>query len=89
MFEEFTNASCGPCASQNPAFDALLSANASKCTSIKYHTNWPGVDPMNAQNPTDVGTRVTYYNVTGVPYAVMDGSPITGSNYLGAPANLT
>jgi hypothetical protein len=28
MFEEFTNASCGPCASQNPAFDALLSANA-------------------------------------------------------------
>ena len=89
MFEEFTNASCGPCASQNPAFDALLSANASKCTSIKYHTNWPGVDPMNAQNPTDVGARVTYYNVTGVPHAVMDGSPIPGSNYLGAPANLT
>lgn len=89
MFEEFTQASCGPCASQNPAFDALLNANVSKCTSIKYHTSWPGVDPMNAQNPTDVGARVTYYNVTGVPYAAMDGSPITGSNYLGAPANLT
>lgn len=89
MFEEFTQASCGPCAQQNPAFDALLTANASKCTSIKYHTSWPGVDPMNAQNPTDVATRVTYYNVTGVPYALMDGSPITGSNYLGAPANLT
>jgi hypothetical protein len=89
MFEEFTQASCGPCAQQNPAFDALLTANPSKCTSIKYHTDWPGVDPMNAQNPTDVGARVTYYNVTGVPYAVMDGSPITGSNYLGAPANLT
>ena len=36
MFEEFTQASCGPCAQQNPAFDALLQANASKCTSIKY-----------------------------------------------------
>src|ERR1035437_2179900 len=88
MFEEFTNASCGPCASQNPAFDALLNSNTSKCTSIKYHTNWPGVDPMNAQNPTDAGARVTYYQVTGVPYACMDGSPITGSNYVGAPANL-
>lgn len=89
MIEEFTNASCNPCASQNPAFDALLTANASKCTSIKYHTNWPGVDPMNAQNPAEVGTRVSYYQVTGVPYAVMDGSPITGPNYVGAPANLT
>jgi hypothetical protein len=89
MIEEFTNASCGPCASQNPAFDALLTANATKCTSIKHHTNWPGVDPMNAHNPTDAGTRVAYYQVTGVPYAVMDGTPIAGSNYMGAPANLT
>jgi hypothetical protein len=89
MFEEFTQASCGPCAQQNPAFDALLTTNASKCTSIKYHTDWPGVDPMNAQNPTDVATRVTYYTVTGVPYALMDGSPVTGPNYVGAPANLT
>ncbi len=89
MIEEFTNASCNPCAAQNPAFDALLAANASKCTSIKYHTNWPGVDPMNAQNPVDAAARVSYYQVNGVPYACMDGSPITGSNYVGAPANLT
>jgi hypothetical protein len=74
MFEEFTQASCGPCASYNPAFDALLVANATKCTSIKYHTNWPGVDPMNAQNPTEVASRVAYYNCTYVPYAVMDGT---------------
>ena len=89
LFEEFTNASCSPCASQNPAFDALLNADSTKCTSIKYHTNWPGVDPMNAQNPSDVATRVGYYGVTGVPYAVMDGFPQSGPNYLGAPANVT
>ncbi len=89
LFEEFTNACCGPCASQNPAFDALLTANAGKCTSIKYHTNWPGPDPMNAHNPSEVGTRVTYYGVTGVPYAAMDGTPVSGSSYLGAPANTT
>ena len=89
MFEEFTQASCGPCAQQNPAFDALLNSNTTKCTSIKYHTSWPGVDPMNAQNPTDVATRVSYYGITGVPDAVMDGSEVAGSNYLGAPANVT
>ena len=87
LFEEFTNASCSPCASQNPAFDNLLAANANKCTSIKYHTSWPGTDPMYTHNPTDCGARVTYYGVNSVPYAVMDGTPLTGSSYVGAPAN--
>jgi hypothetical protein len=89
MFEECTQASCGPCAQQNPAFDALLFANPTKCTSIKYHTSWPGVDPMNQQNPTDVAIRVSYYGITGVPDAVMDGAEVAGSAYLGAPANVT
>lgn len=88
LFEEFTQASCGPCASQNPAFNALLTANASKCTSIKYQTSWPGFDPMNLHNPTDVAARVSYYGVNGVPHAVMDGSPVAGSSYLGAPSNV-
>ena len=78
LFEEFTQASCAPCASQNPAFNALLSANTTKCTSIKYQTSWPGVDPMNAQNPADVANRVSYYGVTGVPDAVMDGNAYHG-----------
>lgn len=89
MFEEFTQASCGPCAQQNPAFDALLQANPTKCTSIKYHTNWPGTDPMNSQNPVDAAGRVSYYGVTGVPDAQMDGPAVTGPNYVGAPANVT
>jgi hypothetical protein len=37
LIEEATNASCGPCASQNPAFDALLNQNRDKLTAIKYH----------------------------------------------------
>lgn len=74
MFEEFTQASCGPCGQDNPAFDALLSQDSTMCTSIRYHTSWPGVDPMNAQNPTDVAVRVSYYGVSYVPYVVMDGT---------------
>lgn len=92
LIEEFTQASCGPCASQNPAFNALLSANPSKVVSIKYQTSWPGSDPMNAQNPTEVATRVTKYNVTGVPFAVIDGdtnkNPQTAQAYAGAPYNI-
>jgi hypothetical protein len=89
LSEEFTNASCGPCASQNPAYNALLDANTTKVVSIKYQTVWPGVDPMNAQNTTDAATRVTYYGVNGVPYAPMDGDTnVTGPQaYNGAPFN--
>lgn len=89
LFEEFTQASCGPCASQNPAFNTLLGSNTTKAVAIKYQTSWPGVDPMNAANPSDVATRVTYYGVSGVPWAAMDGVAPTGSAYAGAPANVS
>ncbi len=90
LMEEFTNASCPPCAAQNPAFNTLLSNNLTKVVQLKYQTVWPGVDPMNAQNTADVATRVTYYGVNGVPQAVMDGdtNAASGTSYLGAPANL-
>src|ERR1035437_4120149 len=87
--EEFTQASCSPCAAANPAFNALLRANTNKVTSIKYQVSWPGVDPMNAQNPTQVATRVTYYNITGVPMAAQDGSIALDPNYAGYPGNIT
>jgi hypothetical protein len=67
----------------------LLNNNLVKAVSIKYQTNWPGVDPMNAQTQTDVAPRVTYYAVSGVPYSPMDGVAFTGTSYVGAPANAT
>lgn len=89
--EEFSNASCGPCAAQNPGYNTLVGANTSKVISLKYQTNWPGVDPMNAQTQSDVGPRVTYYGVSGVPHGTMDGTAIANdcSYYLGAPACLS
>jgi hypothetical protein len=89
LCEEFTQASCPPCAAQNPAYNTLLNNNPTKVISIKHQTSWPGVDPMNAQNPTDVQTRVTYYAVNGVPTGLFDGVEHAGANYLGAPANAT
>lgn len=73
--EAFSQASCGPCASQNPAMNAAISAATSDTViSLKYQTSWPGVDPMNAQNPTEVAARVSYYGVTGVPDRRLDGN---------------
>ncbi len=74
LAEEFTQASCGPCAAQNPAYNALLRINQDKVISLKYQTSWPGTDPMNTQNPTDVQNRVNYYNVSGVPDVYVDGN---------------
>lgn len=89
LVEEFTQASCGPCAAANPALHTTLTQNAGKCISLKYQTNWPGTDPMNAQYPLGVNARVSYYSCNSVPYAIMDGTPVTGSNYTGYPGNLT
>lgn len=83
--EEFTQASCGPCAAQNPAFNTLMQANTAKTIPLKYQTSWPGVDPMNAQNASEVASRVTYYSVSGVPDVRQDGVTI-GS---GAPSAIT
>lgn len=74
LAESFSQASCGPCAAQNPAFHALLDANTSKIVAIKYQVSWPGYDPMYNQNPSEIDARVDYYGISGVPDRVMDGT---------------
>ncbi|MGB0930059.1 MAG: T9SS type A sorting domain-containing protein [Chitinophagales bacterium] len=83
LAEHFTNASCGPCAVYNPVFDALMNSNIAHVAPIKYHTSWPGFDPMYQENSADVNPRVSLYGVSGVPNAVLDGG-----QYAGSPANV-
>ena len=79
LYEEFTSTTCGPCASQNPAFDALLENNLDKATSIKYHMSWPGPnDPYYLDNPTDNNNRRGYYGVNSVPHVQGDGNYWSG-----------
>lgn len=84
LVEEFTNASCPPCAAYNPAFNAILNNNPNNVVAVKYQVNWPGADPMNAHNPTEVASMVSYYGVSGVPNAVLDGNVWQGN-----PASFT
>lgn len=78
LVEAFSQASCAPCAAQNPALNAAISAAThDTVVSIKYQTSWPGVDPMNAQTAAEVAARVTYYGITGVPDRILDGTNTT------------
>ncbi len=81
LIEHFTQASCGPCAAQNPSFYNLIFDNQNKgnIAHIAYHPWWPGVDPMYNFNEEDVKNRVSYYGVTGVPHVVLAGNKMEGA----------
>lgn len=74
LFEEATNASCGPCASGNPELKAFLDAHPDETTAIKYHTSFPGYDPMYFANPVQNDGRTQhYYSMNATPYCNADG----------------
>ena len=75
LAEEFTSTTCGPCASQNPAYDVLLQNNLDKVVSIKYHMSWPapGNDPFYLDNESENNNRRAYYGINSVPSVQMDG----------------
>lgn len=83
MFEHFTQASCAPCAAQNPAFEAIYEVNKHNVNHVAYHTSWPGVDEMNAANKPEVQSMVDLYAVNGVPDMEADGVN------LGSPTNVS
>jgi hypothetical protein len=91
LVEEATNASCGPCAAQNPFFEYYLALphNQADIIPVVYHAKYPGSDVMNAANPTMHNARVGFYPITGVPTAMVNGripASITGG-YDGAPSD--
>mgnify|MGYP002335665319 CR=1 FL=1 len=82
VIEQWTNASCAPCAAQNPDFNTLLNANTDNVIAIKYQWYFPGFDPFQEQNAAEINGRGEYYGVTGVPTAWIDGLA-PGDDYAG------
>jgi hypothetical protein len=82
LVESFSNASCAPCAAQNPTFNTLLAPNKDKIITLKYQMNWPGFDPMNQQNSDDPNARRSIYNFNAIPYTRLDGE-LPGPSYGG------
>lgn len=92
LVEEATNASCGPCAAQNPTFEQFLSSPESEhdLIPIVFHASFPGGDVMNAANAGIHNGRLSFYGISSVPTAVVNGKIPTKINggYNGAPADI-
>lgn len=90
LIEEATNTSCGPCAAQNPSFQAFIRNNFSDVIPLIYHAWWPGGnDPMYLENTAMNTARIKYYGIDqqGVPEVRVNGKmalPPTGNWYEGA-----
>jgi hypothetical protein len=87
VVEEATNASCGPCASQNPSFQKWINNHLDRVIPVIYHAWWPGsTDPMYLYNTNMNQTRINYYGISGVPSGRVNGkiAPPTGTWYEGA-----
>jgi len=73
LYEHFTQASCGPCASVNPNLHPILERNSDKLVRVTHQVSWPGYDPMNKDNPGEIQARVNYYGINAVPGSRMNG----------------
>jgi len=74
MVEEFTQASCDPCANAHTNVDTVYQNNLSRAVMCRYHVNFPGRDCMDSVTLSPfVSSRLSYYQVGGVPDAQVDG----------------
>ena len=82
LIEEATNASCGPCANQNPYFQTWVNKNLDNVIPITYHYNYPGAnDPMYLQDAEMNYNRITnYYGIYGVPTVRFNGNKYSNTS---------
>ena len=68
LVEDFSSATCPPCAATNPIFRAFLEPFGKSVVSVAFQCHIPVTgDPMYAQNIPDVSTRVAYYAINTAP----------------------
>ena len=83
LFEDHTNAQCGPCWSIEGQINTFVNAHlaAGDLAVLRTHAWWPGTDPIYNANPTEQAARINFYNISGVPSLKMDGVlPASGTN---------
>ena len=73
VLEHFTNASDASSKDADDIVDSFGRSNSDEVIDIQYHMEYPGFDPMNANNPGPSSTRSFNYGIPKVPYAILDG----------------
>lgn len=79
LYEKFSSSTCAPCATFNGTyFNGFRAAHENDMALISYQVNWPGSgDPYYT---TEVGSRVSYYGVSGAPTLFVDAKDGTNFN---------
>ncbi len=82
LLENFTNVSCGPCATNNPVVQAFMNKYGTGLVlNVQPHVNWPSAsDPFYLLTSSEVTGRRTYYGVNAVPWNIADGTRIGTSS---------
>ncbi len=83
LIENFTNSSQAEDTKNNA--DILINSyinginDATDAVVINYHTDFPGIDPINNDNPIDPSARALFYGFSSSPSVIIDGMvPQTG-----------
>ncbi|MEN8229528.1 MAG: T9SS type A sorting domain-containing protein, partial [Bacteroidota bacterium] len=74
VLEYFTNSSDMQTRLTDQQVDSISIENSNDMIDIQYHMDYPGMDPMNVNNPFPASARSFYYGVPQVPYAILNGS---------------
>lgn len=75
--EDFTSATCPPCATEIPHMEDLLDEySRDQMILISFHMSWPapGNDPYYLANTGENNTRRAYYGINSIPAFVIDGT---------------
>ena len=75
MIEHFSSSTCTPCVAVDNDMMTLTNTNKGKYTYVKYPWNYPGVGDK--YYIADCGVRGAYYEVSGVPTIIFDGTTTT------------
>jgi hypothetical protein len=73
LLEHFTNSSIPEGITADDVVDQLVVNNRSSVIDLQYHMDYPGVDPINVNNPSPPSTRAFNYGLQGVPFAILNG----------------
>ncbi|MBX2974492.1 MAG: Omp28-related outer membrane protein [Ignavibacteriaceae bacterium] len=73
LIEEFTNANCNSCPSNDANINKFVGSNWGNVISLQYHTWWPIADPFYSINPNENNSRVNYYGISTIQNYAVDG----------------
>ncbi len=73
LLEHFTNSSDPDSRIATATVNTVYNRNFENMIKLEYHTEFPGFDPFNQQNPSVPATRTLFYGITSVPYSILQG----------------